>query len=134
VLVQPGRYDATQDGRSAFGLAWTFALAIRDGTMWSSPVRLERIAPSFELRAPQLSGWISKEVKVRPVRLERFVVTELVNEGTVTRMKLRPEPGADHGFDFEADFRGAKRVTAKRVAAEGGAMWAGVSELPVPFP
>jgi hypothetical protein len=121
VLVQPGRYDATLDGRSTFGLAWTFALAIPDGTMWASPVRLERIAQNLEIRAPQLSGWISKEVKIRPQKLDRHVVTELVLEGDVVHMKLRPEPGVENGFDFSVDLD-AKTVQASRIGpAEGDA-------------
>jgi hypothetical protein len=114
VLVQPGRYEATLDGRSTFGLAWTFALAIPDGTMWASPIRVERIAQNLEIRAPQLSGWISKEVKIRPQKLDRHVVTELVLEDDVVRMKLRAEPGIESGFDFSADLA-AKTVQASRV-------------------
>lgn len=121
VLVQPGRYDATVDGRAPFGLAWTFALAAPDGTIWSSPVRIERIAPNLEIRAPQLAGWISKEVKVRPLKLDRHVVTELVLEKGVVQVKLRLEPGIESGFDFSVDLA-AKTVQAFRVGtAEGDA-------------
>jgi hypothetical protein len=121
VLVQPGRYDAAQDGRSAFGLAWTFAMAIPDGTLWSSPVRIERLAQNLELRAPQLSGWISKEVKVRPQKLDRHVVTELVLDNDIVQMKLRPEPGIETGFDFSVDLA-ANAIRAVRIGpAEGDA-------------
>lgn len=121
VLVQPGRYDATQDGRSTFGLTWRFAMAIPDGTLWSSPVRIERLAQNFELRAPQLSGWISKEVKVRPQKLDRHVVTELVLDNDVVDFKLRAEPGIETGFDFSVDL-GTNTIRATRVgAAEGDA-------------
>jgi hypothetical protein len=119
VLLQSGSYDATLDGRAAFGLAWTFALAIPEGTMWSAPVRIERIAPNLELQAPQLSGWISKEVKGRPQKLDRHVVTELVVEDALVRMKLRPEPGVETGFDFSVDLV-QKKVTGSRTGPSEG--------------
>lgn len=121
VLQSSGRYEAKVTGKAPFGLRWTFDLAIGQEDIWAQPVRVETIARELEIKAPQLSGWISKEVKIRPVRLERHLVTELVNEGTTTRAKLRPELGADTGFDFEADFRGSKRISAKRIAPDGDA-------------
>jgi hypothetical protein len=121
VLLQSGNYEATVDGRSAFGLAWTFALAIPDGSLWSSAIRVERVTPHLEIHAPQLSGWISKEVKVRPQKLDRHVVTELVFEDGLVRMKLRTEPGAETGFDFSVDPI-AKKANAWRTGpAEGDA-------------
>lgn len=120
-LSPSGRYEAQVTGKAPFGLSWTFDLAIADDDLFGTPLRIERVMPQLEIKAPQLSGWISKEVKIRPVRLERYVVTELVNEGTITRVKLRPEIGADNGFDLTADFRGSKRVSAKRVAPDGDA-------------
>ena len=36
-------------------------------------MRIDRVAPQLEIRAPQLAGWISKEVKVRPQKLDRLV-------------------------------------------------------------
>lgn len=121
VLVQPGRYDATQDGRSKFGLTWRFAMAIPEGTLWSSPLRVERLAQNFELRAPQLSGWISKEVKVRPQKLDRHVVTEMVLDDENVAFKLRAEPGIEAGFDFTVDLA-SNVIRASRVgAAEGDA-------------
>lgn len=119
VLREGGGYDAFVDGRAAFGLAWTFALAIPDGSLWSTAIRIERVAPNLEIRAPQLSGWISKEVKVRPQRLDRHVVTELVSEDRVVRMKLRAEPGVETGFDFTVDLQ-AKKVDARRTGAADG--------------
>lgn len=121
VLLQSGQYDAAVDGRSNFGLAWTFALAIPDGNPWSVPIRIERLVQNLEIRAPQLSGWISKEVKVRPQKLDRHVVTDLVSEDGIVRMKLRAEPGVETGFDFSIDLAG-KKVDAKRTGtAEGDA-------------
>jgi hypothetical protein len=114
VLVPSGTYSATLRGDAAFGLEWESELAIPDGSLFASAVRVDRVTPQLEIRAPQLTGWISKEVKIRPQRLERHVVTELVDDGTKIAFKLRAEPGVEAGFDFEIE-PAAKKVRASRV-------------------
>ena len=70
-----GAYEGSRAAKAEFGLEWTLELAIPEG-LWSPPgLRVERLVPHLEIRAPQLSGWISKEVKTKPQRLERMVVT-----------------------------------------------------------
>lgn len=101
-LVGGRRYEAAVVGNASFGLDWSFDLAIPDGAFWSTPVPLERIA-HIEIRTPQVVGWLTKEVKIRPQKLERFVVTELTTSDGASFVKLRLEPGLDTGFDLEAD-------------------------------
>lgn len=98
-----GAYEATREAHASFGLDWLFDLAIPDGNTWSSPLRVERIVPQLEIQAPQRSGWISKEVKVRPVKIERYLVTHFIDDGTLITMKLREELGKDSGFDFTVE-------------------------------
>jgi hypothetical protein len=102
-LGADGTYDAHVAGDATFGLDWVFALGIPPESPWASTLRLERIAPSLEIRAPLVTGWISKEVKVRPQRLERYVVTELTGTQGAAIIALRSEPGAASGFDLEVD-------------------------------
>src|SRR5262249_49867040 len=89
--VQSGRYEATRLGHAECGLDWTFALGVSEP--WSGVVRVDRFVPDLEIRAPQLSGWITKEIKIRPQKLERHVLTEVVVERSTTTFKLRAEPG-----------------------------------------
>ena len=111
-------YDAERVVHAGFGLDWTFSLTVPDGNIFSAPLRVERIVPQLEIRAPQLSGWISKEVKVKPQKIERYLVTEVSHDDTSTTIKLRSEVGSDVGFDFTVD---GDRVTAVRTtAAEDG--------------
>ena len=110
-LSGSGGYEAQRDVHADFGLDWTFSLVIPDGSIWSAPLRVERITPQLEIRAPQLSGWISKEVKVKPQRIERYLVTEVSHEDTSTTIKLRSELGSEIGFDFTIE---GDRVTAVR--------------------
>jgi hypothetical protein len=114
-LLDSGRYDATLEGKSEPALAWTLEVSIPDGHAWSAPMRIERLAPHFEIRAPQLTGWISKEVKVRPQRLERHVITQLLDDRSVVRVELRTEPTSGIGFDFEIDPVKGKVLKAARI-------------------
>jgi hypothetical protein len=107
-----GAYEATREAKAAFGLDWIFDLAIPDGNIWKAPLRVERVVPQLEIQAPQRSGWISKEVKIRPVKLERYLLTHFTDDGSTVTMHLRAELGSDSGFDFTVE---DERVTGKRV-------------------
>ena len=114
-LLDSGRYDATLEGKAEPALAWTLEVGVPDGHAWSSPMRVERLLPHLEIRAPQLAGWISKEVKVRPLRIERYVVTRLVDDATTVRVELRTEPTSGVGVDFEVDPDKGAVTKAQRV-------------------
>lgn len=114
-LLDSGRYDATLEGKAEPALAWTLEVSVPDSHAWSSPMRVERLLPHLEIRAPQLAGWISKEVKVRPLRIERYVVTQLVDDNATVRVELRTEPTSGVGFDFEVDPDEGAVTKAQRV-------------------
>ncbi len=113
------KYDAATIGTAPYGLAWTFELWIPEDSVFSTAVRVEKLGVTFELTSPQLTGWISKEVKVKPQRLDRFVVKSLAIGGSTpedrdrVEMKLRTDLGADTGFDVELDVaqKSVKRAT-----------------------
>jgi hypothetical protein len=111
-----GPFDARLTGELAIGLAWTFELGTEPTDLWRAPLRVDAVAPQLEIRAPQMTGWISKEVKVRPQRIDRHFVTELADDGTTVVIKLRAEIGADAGFDLEVD-PSTKQVKAARTGA-----------------
>jgi len=109
-LLEGGAYDATMSGQATFGIDWIFALNIAAENLFASPVRLERLAPHIEIHAPQVTGWLTKEVKVKPQRLERHTATELVTDALRTFAKLRIEASVETGFDVEIE-NGAIKVT-----------------------
>lgn len=111
-LGSTGAYDAKRTAHADFGLDWAFRLSIPSGHPFSAPLRVERTMPQLEIRAPQLAGWISKEVKVKPTRVERYLVSGLTAGTTSTSLSLRAELGADAGFDFEIT---GDAVTATKV-------------------
>ncbi|MBX3226147.1 MAG: hypothetical protein KIT84_28760 [Labilithrix sp.] len=113
-LLESGQYDATLDGKAEPALEWTLELGIPDGHAWAAPMRIDRIVPHLEIRAPQLAGWITKEVKVKPIRIERHVVTEIVESENKLTFELRTEATSDLGFDFHVDFESGK-VKATRI-------------------
>lgn len=116
VLLQSRAYQATLLGQSTFGLGWTIELLVPES--WSGGARVERFVPALEIRAPQTSGWLTKEVTVRPQKLERHVVTELVCDREGTTFKLRTEPDLEAGFDVTAAPAG---VSAARVGSKDDA-------------
>ncbi|MBI2389078.1 MAG: hypothetical protein HYV09_05620 [Deltaproteobacteria bacterium] len=111
-------FEASLVGQAAFGLVWQLVLGIPTAHAWSTPMRVERFYRQLSINAPQLAGWISKEVKVKPRRLERFVVTALSDDGETIAFKLRSDVGAEDGFDIEVHVVG-QRVSAVRVEAAG---------------
>ena len=121
-FVDPGTYEASLVGETEFGLEWTLDLAVPDQHLFQAqadaPLRVDRVVRELEIRAPQLSGWISKEVKVRPLRIERHVVMQLVDDDDAATVHLRAEPGSDTGFDVEAHFADGS-VHVSRVGPEG---------------
>jgi hypothetical protein len=100
-LLEGGAYDATATGSASFGIDWLFALNVPAESLWASPVRLERLAQHIEIHAPQVTGWLTKEVKVKPQRLERHTATEFTTERARSFVKLRIEATVETGFDVE---------------------------------
>jgi hypothetical protein len=100
-LLEGGTYDATSMASATFGVDWLFALHVPAESVWASPVRLERLSQHIEIHAPQVTGWLTKEVKVKPQRLERHTATELTLDPHRTFMKLRIESSVETGFDVE---------------------------------
>jgi hypothetical protein len=120
VLLQSRTYQAMLLGDSTFGLGWTIELLVPES--WSGPVRVEPFMPALEIRAPQTSGWLMKEVTLRPQKLERHFLTELVCDRDSTTFKLRAEPDVEAGFDVTSAAAGvsAARIGPKDDPAVGG--------------
>ncbi len=102
-LLESGQYAATLTGQTSFGIDWVLELRVPEGNLFAEAVRLERISPHIEILAPQVAGWLTKEVKVKPQRLERHTATEIVTDGSHTFVKLRVEASVETGFDVEVE-------------------------------
>jgi hypothetical protein len=94
-----GSYTVSLRGESATGLAWRFELTLPEGHVLQSIAPLDRLEPQLEFQAPEQTGWLKKEVKPRPQRLERYVLAESSDDGTQIVLKLLAS-GGEQGFDF----------------------------------
>ena len=50
--------------------------ASRDGHVFSHALRVDKVVERLEVHAPEISGWLRKEVKLKPQRLDKEYVTE----------------------------------------------------------
>ncbi len=109
------RYDATTTGWSDLGLVWAIERGLPDDGLWSKSVRVDKvIADGLSIQAPQKSGLIKKEVKVKKQKLDRHLVTKLVDDGALVLIELRAELGGETGFDLSVHLE-KRVVTAVRI-------------------
>jgi hypothetical protein len=108
-------YQASLSGTSPPELVWKLDVAIPDGHAWASPMRIERLIPHLEIKAPALAGWITKEVKRKPQRIERLLVKSIVDDGSTLRFELRGDATPETGFDFSVDVAHKNVTSAARI-------------------
>ena len=112
------RYVAELIGESELGLDWSIEIAVPEEGAWKAPLRVDRIADGLAIVAPQLSGLIKKEVKLKKQKLDRHFVTKVVDDGATVHVALRSEIGAREGFDISATGEG-DGLTVAKVGEEG---------------
>jgi hypothetical protein len=103
-------YAATRRTHTPFGLECVMELEIAAPHPLSQVTRVDKFVPHLEIQAPESGGWLRKEVKNRPQRLEKHYLTEMSFAPGASTLRLRASIGAGaHGFDVEV------RDTAPRV-------------------
>ena len=120
-VVGGTRYAGRVHQATSFGFEAALDLDIPSDSLFAQMVRVERVVDRLEVQAPEVGGWLHKEVKVRGQRLEKLFVTELSLAGSASNLKLRTDPGGTgSGFDFV--FRQENpRVTLTRVEERAAA-------------
>lgn len=121
-------YTAWRLGETRFGLKWRVELSIPQGSPFARDTPMERLAAHVEVHAPEQAGWLKKEVKLRPQRLDRFVLTEAIDDGDTVTLKLRTDAAGAHGLDLEIDPK-AGTASATRAGPSDDPS-AGAFELP----
>lgn len=117
-LNESGQYEARLNGVwQGATLKWSWRLGFPEGHPFTNLLRVEDVLPRFELNAPELTGWIKKEVKTRAQHLDRYAITRVISRGSQVTVHLRTEPGSDAGFDLVADSEKGT-ATASRVVSE----------------
>jgi hypothetical protein len=126
---ETGAYQAHGEGEwPGIGLIWVSELAIPDGHAFRQLLRVEDLQRDLEISAPDQTGWLKKEVKMRPQRLERYAISEATVDGSKMLLRLRTELGGEVGFDFDWD-ADAGSLSASRVVAGQDAVVAGPFDL-----
>jgi hypothetical protein len=123
-----GSYSAWRHGETAFGLKWRVDLGVPASHPFAGATPMARLAPHVEVHAPEQTGWLKKEVKLKAQRLDRMVLTEAVDDGDTVTLMLRTDASGAHGLDFVVDPE-AGTVSATRAGA-GGDPSAGSFEVP----
>ncbi|HXU69496.1 MAG TPA: hypothetical protein VN947_09205 [Polyangia bacterium] len=95
-------------------------LEIAPSHLFGSVVRVDKLAERLEVHAPETGGWLRKEVKLRPQRLDKEFVTAVVTNGKETMIQLRTAAdGTGVGFDLRVPEDGV-RVSLRRVGESNG--------------
>ncbi len=118
-LEKSGAYLARLRGSTPYGLEWVLALEIPPDHSFARSLRLDRVVERLEISAPEESGWLHKEIKLRPQRFDRLHLTELTNDPSWTLLKLRAgQDGNGPGFDLSFQHK-TGAVQLRRVLDSG---------------
>jgi len=93
------RFDARLSLATSYGIEATLDLDVPATHPFAKPVRLDQFVPQLELET-QEAGWLSKETKLRPHRLDKYFVSEVSIAQDQMVLKLRQgADGTGRGFD-----------------------------------
>jgi hypothetical protein len=106
-------YAASRHGETRFGLRWRVDLGIPQGHAFGGETPMERLAPHVEIHAPEQVGWLKKEVRHKLQRIDRLVLTGVVDDGRTVMLRLRSDLASAQGLEFEVDPDGGKISAAR---------------------
>lgn len=99
-FVGAGHYVGRAQVSTGFGVAGTLELEIPKGHLFERIVRVDRLAERLDVLAPEIGGWLHKEIKLRPQHLEKHYVAGLSVGAAGDTLRLRSAPdGSGAGFD-----------------------------------
>ena len=108
-------YVARTYARALGDLRAVLELEIPPAHALAHVVRVDKLVERLEVHAPESGGWLRKEVKLRPQRLDKEYITGFVGGGPQTEIRLRTAgDGTGPGFDL-AFGDASRRVTLRRV-------------------
>jgi hypothetical protein len=117
---QAGRYLCKRITRTPYGLEWVLEIDVDAPHPFSQVARVDKFLPQLEVSAPELGGWLRKEVRNRTHRLEKLYLVEMAFTPEGGALHLRSSVDEDaSGFNAEVD-EGGTRVRLHRVGGEQG--------------
>lgn len=94
-------YQARLHAHTPFGLHVELDLDVPAQHLFSHIVRVDKLVERLEVQAPEEGGWLRKEVKLRPQRLDKEYVAEFALGADETTLRLRASAdGSGVGFDI----------------------------------
>jgi hypothetical protein len=112
------RYAARIAGVVDYGLGWQLEIEIPPDHTLGRVVKLDKLA-RIEVEAPELTGWLKKEFKLKPQRLDRYYVVELKMDTTSMSMKLRAESDGDgEGYNVDVDLIASRFQLSRPTGSE----------------
>jgi len=117
------RYAGRARMKTGFGLDAVMDLDVPAGNLFERVVRVDRLMERLDVLAPEVGGWLHKEVKRKPQHLEKHHVLEFSHGSNGGTLKLRVGPdGSGAGFDIKiAREKEGARVTLARAEQQEGA-------------
>jgi hypothetical protein len=99
-LAEGGRYVASLESATPYGLETVVELAIPNESVFAHDARVDKLVDGLEIRAPETAGWIRKENRMVPQKLGRFHITEVtLAEDFSIKLRASLEPHAS-GYDI----------------------------------
>jgi hypothetical protein len=115
------RYAGRSRLKTGFGLDAVMDLEIPAGNLFDRVVRVDRLMERLDVQAPEVGGWLHKEVKKRTQHLEKHHLLEFAFGASSGALKLRVNAdGTGPGFDV-LFAKEAPRVRLTRVEQQDGA-------------
>jgi hypothetical protein len=101
IKLEGGHYEALVQSHTPYGLEWTVELEVPASHTLARVLRIDRVVERLEVEAPEEGGWLHKEVRNRPQRLDRLHLTGLSLHPAETAIRLRAgDDGSGPGFDI----------------------------------
>ncbi|HEX2660704.1 MAG TPA: hypothetical protein VHU40_20630, partial [Polyangia bacterium] len=101
IIVGAGNYVARAHVSTGFGVSGTLLLDIPKDHLFERVLRVDRVVDRLEVQAPEIGGWLHKEIKLRPQHLEKLHLAGasfFASEGDTIRLRAAPD-GSGSGFD-----------------------------------
>jgi hypothetical protein len=120
-LTGGSRYAGRSRLKTGFGLDAVMDLDVPAGHLFERVIRVDRLMERLDVQAPEIGGWLHKEVKKRAQHLEKHHVAEFSMGSSSGLIKLRLQPdGTGPGFDVLFS-KEAPRVRLARAEQQDGA-------------
>ncbi|GAC1356965.1 MAG: hypothetical protein NVSMB47_10230 [Polyangiales bacterium] len=102
-----------------FGVEAIFHAAIPEVHEWKRARRVGELAPGTEIHVPQESGFFSKRIEPRPVRLDKLFVAEIAATSAGSRISLKKALRSGPGYELEISAGVVPRATLHELDDEG---------------